>query len=605
MAPPKQEKKPGSLRKALPIVWELVGPHKWTLLLGLLLVLISQVARLFVPFSTKYLMDTIVLKHHPEELPMLAGAVVVATLINGGAIFSVALLLRRAAEMVVVTTRKKAQNHIAHLPIGYIDSNLTGVLVSRVMADIEGLRNLAGGGMLEFAAALVTATVTIVVLVHKSWQITLLLFVVQVLAGAGLFRAFSSMRPILRKNIKKRAEVTGRLTESIGGLRVIKGYRAESREAKVFAEGVEEMFGNVMKFSVGESSLYLTNVLNTGFTSLFLIVLGGRAMLANHWSVGDYVQYSAMVAFLVNPVFQLVNIGTQFTEAFAGLDRLTEVFAERTEDADPARTIALPVLFGEVLVEDLSFAYEAERPVLHELSFQAQPGTVTALVGPSGSGKSTIISLLSAFHNATTGRILIDGIDLSTVRLESYRTQLGLVLQESFLFDGTLRENVLFSRPGAGEESFLEACRMACVDEFAERFPKGYDTIVGERGVKLSGGQRQRLSIARAILADPRILILDEATSSLDSESEAMIQEGLSYLMQGRTTFVIAHRLSTIRRADQILVLEAGRIVERGTHDSLYGRGGRYYDLYTRQYGLEKNLFLAPFEDSVAVDQTA
>lgn len=592
----KANEKKVSLRASLPAVWALVAPHRWTLLLGLVLIFISQLARLVLPMSTKYLMDVIVMKHQPGKLPWLAAAVFASILVYAASFFAVSQLLTRAAEKLITDLRKQVQNHLTHLPIGYFDTNLTGTLVSRVMSDVEGLRSLVGEGILYFLASALTGPITVVILMRKSWGLTLILLAVQFLAATVLYKAFNYARPIVRENSKFKAEVTGRLTESFGGIRVIKGYRAEERESEVFAKGVQRLFDNTIRSRVGFSTIQTTGQGLMLVSTLMVMYFGGRLLIAGTWTLGDYVQYTAMLMYLVNPVFLLVNIGTQFTQAFAGLDRIGEVMAERVEDVDPARTTEVGVLTGELIAEDVSFEYEAGRPVLHDISFEALPGTVTALVGPSGSGKSTIISLLCAFHNPTAGRILIDGTDVSTVTLESYRTQLGLVMQETFLFDGTIRENVMFSQPDAGEERFLEACRIACVDEFAERFPKSFDTIVGERGVKLSGGQRQRLSIARAILANPRILILDEATSSLDSESEAMIQDGLSYLMEGRTTFVIAHRLSTIRRADQILVLEEGRILERGTHDSLYERGGRYYELYTRQYGLETNLFLAPME---------
>ncbi|HEY0797466.1 MAG TPA: ABC transporter ATP-binding protein, partial [Acidisarcina sp.] len=411
-----------------------------------------------------------------------------------------------------------------------------------------------------------------------------------------LQKALRIVRPVFRERGKINAEVTGRLTESLGGVRVIKGYHAETREAGVFAEGAARLLANVMRSLTVISTLSFTATSIMGIVGGLVMYLGAHQVISHQLTVGQYVQYTMFLAFMVAPVFQIVNVGTQLTEAIAGLDRTMEILNEKDEFTDSGRTHAFGTIRGEVIFDEVNFAYEPEKPVLHGVSFVARPGTVTALVGSSGSGKSTIISLICAFHTPTVGRILVDDVDLSTVRLDDYRGQLGVVLQESFLFDGTIRENVMFSRPMATEEQFLEACRIARVDEFAERFPEAYDTIVGERGVKLSGGQRQRLSIARAVLADPRILILDEATSSLDSESEAMIQQGLNFLMQGRTTFVIAHRLSTIRRADQILVVEGGRIVERGTHDSLYILGGRYYDLYTRQHGLETNLFLAPGE---------
>jgi ABC-type multidrug transport system fused ATPase/permease subunit len=407
---------------------------------------------------------------------------------------------------------------------------------------------------------------------------------------------FKLIRPVFRERGRINAEVTGRLTESLGGVRVVKGYHAEEREHKVFSAGVDRLLANVMK------SLTMTSVLSSASTTVLGIVaalvmwLGGHLVLGNTWSTGDYFQYNMFLAFMIAPVFQIVSVGTQLTEAFAGLDRTNELLAEVEENQVPGRIIKLPPIQGAVRFENVEFAYTPGKPVLHGVSFVAEPGSVTALVGSSGSGKSTIISLLCAFHSPAGGKVLVDGIDLSTVDLHTFRSQLGVVLQDSFLFDGTIRENIMFSHPQATENQFLAACRTARVDEFAERYPEGYDTIVGERGVKLSGGQRQRLSIARALLAEPRILILDEATSSLDSESEAMIQAGLNQLMQGRTTFVIAHRLSTIRRADQILVVEQGLIVERGNHAELFALGGRYYDLYTRQHGLEANLFLAPGE---------
>jgi subfamily B ATP-binding cassette protein MsbA len=448
----------------------------------------------------------------------------------------------------------------------------------------------------EFVGGLVTAALVFIYLLHRSVTVTLTVFAVVGAFTIVLQYGFKTIRPIFRERGRINAEVTGRLTESLGGVRVIKGYNAETREATVFSGGVERLLQNVLK------SLTMTSVLGSASTTVLGIVsaivmwLGGRSVLNGHWTAGDYFQYNIFLAFMIAPLFQIVNIGTQLTEAFAGLDRTNEIMAELEENQVPGRTIKMPPIEGRVRFEDVEFAYEPGKPVLHGISFSAQPGTVTALVGSSGSGKSTIISLLCAFHTPSKGSVLVDEIDLAQVDLNSYRSQLGVVLQDSFLFDGSIRDNIMFSRPGATEEQFLFACRTARVDEFAERFPEVYDTIVGERGVKLSGGQRQRLSIARALLADPRILILDEATSSLDSESEAMIQAGLNQLMQGRTTFVIAHRLSTIRRADQILVVEQGRVVERGNHAELFAHAGRYYDLYTRQHGLEANLFLAPGE---------
>ena len=426
---------------------------------------------------------------------------------------------------------------------------------------------------------------------------TLITFVIMAaFAGRAAAAHSKPFRPIFRERAKINAEVTGRLTESLGGVRVVKGYHAEASEANVFAGGVARLLNNVISSLTAQSLMTLSSTVILGIVGAVVMWMGAHLNSAGKLTPGAYFSYVMFLAFMTAPLVQLVAIGTQLTEAMAGLDRTREVMTEKTEDADPERTQDTGVLRGDVRFIGVNFAYVADKPVLHDVSFHAQPGTVTALVGSSGSGKSTIISLVCGFHTAQSGEVLIDGTDLATIRLSSYRRQLGVVLQETFLFDGTIRENIMFSRASATEEQFLEACRIARVDEFAERFSEGYETVVGERGVKLSGGQRQRLSIARAILADPRILILDEATSSLDSESEAMIQHGLSYLMQGRTTFVIAHRLSTIRRADQILVVEEGRIIERGTHEQLYAASGRYFDLYTRQHGLETNLFLAPGE---------
>jgi ABC-type multidrug transport system fused ATPase/permease subunit len=429
--------------------------------------------------------------------------------------------------------------------------------------------------------------------------VTLTVFAV---LGAFVFvlqYGFKTIRPIFRERGKINSEVSGRLAETLGGVRVIKGYHAEEREATVFSAGVERLLDNVMKSLTMTSTLGAASTTVLGLVSSLVMWFGGQRVLGHSWTFGDYFSYNLFLAFMIAPVFQVVNIGTQLTEAFAGLDRTSEIMAELEENKTPERTKKIPPIQGTVRFEDVEFAYEPEKPVLHGISFLAEPGSVTALVGSSGSGKSTIISLICAFHSPTKGRVLVDDFDLAKVDLNTYRSQLGVVLQDSFLFDGSIRENIKFSRPDATEEQFLFACRTARVDEFAERFPETYSTIVGERGVKLSGGQRQRLSIARALLAEPRILILDEATSSLDSESEAMIQGGLNQLMQGRTTFVIAHRLSTIRRAEQILVIEQGRIVERGNHAELFALGGRYYDLYTRQHGLETNLFLAPGEGDV------
>jgi subfamily B ATP-binding cassette protein MsbA len=536
-------------------------------------------------------------------LPRIIALVFSAMVVQAITSFSLTQLLSKAGQRLIAEMRRQVQRHVGLLSVSYYDENRTGTLVARIMSDVEGVRNLVGTGLVEFVGGLLTAVLAFLYLMHLSATVTLTVFSVM---GAFVFvlqYGFKIIRPIFRERGKINAEVTGRLTESLGGVRVIKGYHAEEREAGVFAAGVERLLQNVMK------SLTMTSVLSAGSTTVLGLVsslvmwFGGHRVLGSTWTVGDYFSYNMFLAFMIAPVFQIVNIGTQLTEAFAGLDRTSEIMSELEENQSPERTEQMPPIHGTVRFEDVEFAYDPGKPVLHGISFLAEPGMVTALVGSSGSGKSTIISLLCAFHTPTKGRVVVDDVDLAHVNLNTYRSQLGVVLQDSFLFDGTIRENILFSRPDATKEQFLFACRTARVDEFAERYPDAYDTIVGERGVKLSGGQRQRLSIARALLAEPRILILDEATSSLDSESEAMIQAGLNQLMQGRTTFVIAHRLSTIRRAHQILVVEQGRIVERGDHAQLFALGGRYYDLYTRQHGLEANLFLAPGEGDVVPAQ--
>ena len=595
-ADPAMDRPKPKLRKVLPEIWTLVAPRKGLLGLGFVLMVFNRVAGLVLPASTKLLVDGVMLKHQAGKLPYIVGAVLIATAIQAATSYALTQLLSKAAQRMIADLRMQVQQHIGRLSITFYDANRTGALVSRIMTDVEGVRNLIGTGLVDFAGGVLTAILAFFYLMHISAKITLISFGLISVFVLVLRKAFKIIRPIFRERGRINAEVTGRLTESLGGVRVIKGYHAEGREAGVFATGVERLYQNVVRSLTATSLLSLASTAILGLVGATVMFLGAREVAARQITLGDYFTYTMFLAFMIAPVFQVVNVGTQLTEAIAGLDRTSEILGEEQEDADPSRTITLGPIEGDVRFEDVKFSYEPGKPVLHGISLHARPGTVTALVGSSGSGKSTIISLICAFHKPDSGRVLVDGTDLSTVRLNSYRSQLGVVLQESFLFDGTIRENIVFSRPDATEEEFLSAATIARVDEFAERFPEGYDTVVGERGVKLSGGQRQRLSIARAILADPRILILDEATSSLDSESEAMIQNGLSYLMQGRTTFVIAHRLSTIRRADQILVVESGLIVERGTHESLYDREGRYYDLYTRQHGLESNRFLAPGE---------
>jgi subfamily B ATP-binding cassette protein MsbA len=592
-------KKKANLRKAMPEIWKLVRPRKWLLLLGLVLVAINRVAGLTLPFVSRPFVNLVLRQHQGYRLMPLVIAVFAATFVQAITSFLNTQLLSKAAQRMIAELRQQVQQHVGRLSVSFYDANRTGLLVSRIMNDVEGVRNLIGTGLVEFVGGLLTAAMAFIFLLHRSAGMTLIVFSVVGVFVFILQYAFKTIRPIFRERAKITGEVTGRLTESLGGVRVVKGYHAEDREAGVFTTGVLRLLDNVMRSLTATSLMSMAATTVLGMVGGLVMLLGGRLALHNQMDDGTYIQYTMFLAFMIAPVVQVVNIGTQLTEAVAGIDRTMEILSELEENKTPGRSIKMPPIEGNVRFENVEFAYTPEKPVLHGISFEARQGTVTALVGSSGSGKSTIISLLCAFHTPVKGQVLVDGIDLAHVDLNTFRSQLGVVLQDSFLFDGTIRENIMFSRPDASEEQFLFACRTARVDEFAERFPETYETIVGERGVKLSGGQRQRLSIARALLAEPRLLILDEATSSLDSESEAMIQAGLQQLMQGRTTFVIAHRLSTIRRADQILVVEDGRIVESGNHAQLYALNGRYRDLYDRQHGLEANLFLAPGEGDI------
>jgi subfamily B ATP-binding cassette protein MsbA len=540
-------------------------------------------------------------QHQLNKLPVIIGAVAGATLVQGITNYILDRYLAVTGQRFTTELRMQVQQHIGRLPVSFYDRNRTGALVARIMTDVEGVRNFVGAGLLDLVSGILTGIIALVILIHISILMTALTIFIVIVCGWLLKRTFAITRPLFRERSRINAEVSGRLTESLSAIRVIKGYHAEESEARVFAQGATRLLQNVTKSITAQSFMSFCFTMILGVIGALVMYLGAKEVAARRLDVGGYVVFIMVLGFMVAPIAMLVSVGTQLTEALAGLDRTIEILNEPEEDREAVRTRVVEPIYGDVAFDDVVFAYVPDKPVLHGICFEAKAGTVTALVGSSGSGKSTIISLVCGFHTADRGRVLVDGVDLNTIRLSSFRRQLGVVLQETFLFDGTIRENVLFSRPQATEEQLMEACRIACVNEFAEYFPEQYETVVGERGVKLSGGQRQRISIARAILADPRILILDEATSSLDSESEAMIQHGLNYLMQGRTTFVIAHRLSTIRRADQILVVEKGRIDERGTHDSLYQLQNRYYDLYTRQYGLETNLFLAPGEGDKVV----
>jgi ABC-type multidrug transport system fused ATPase/permease subunit len=588
--------------KLLPHVWELIKPRRWVLAGGFALMLVNRVSGFVGPISLKPLFDNVIAKHQQSLLPRLVLAVLGATILQGITSYALTQLLSKSSQRMITELRIAVQAHIGRLPIAFYDANKTGVLVSRIMSDVEGVRNLIGTGLVDFVGGIVTAVIAFGYLLHVNVSMTAAASVAVAIFGLGLSKAFKTIRPMYRARPKLNAEVTGRLTESLGGVRVVKGYRAEEREEKIFQGGVQKLLDNVLQTLTATSLMSFSATALMGIVTASMMYLGARNILAGTMTPGLLVSYMACLVMLVAPVAQIASIGPQMTEAMAGLERTREVLDERLEDHDPLRTERLERIEGRVVFQNVDFAYDPGKPVLRGVSFESAPGTSTALVGPSGAGKSTIIGLIAAFYVPTAGRVLVDGVDLAHVRLDSYRTQLGVVLQETFLFDGSIRENVAFARPDASDEEILAACRIARVDEFAEGFEKKYETVVGERGVKLSGGQKQRVSIARAILADPRILILDEATSSLDSESEALIQEGLRFLMRGRTTFVIAHRLSTIRRADQILVVETGKIIERGTHASLYSDKGRYYDLYTRQHGIETNLFLAPGEGDTPME---
>jgi ABC-type multidrug transport system fused ATPase/permease subunit len=590
------KRKPPPLSVVLRDAVELISARKGRLAVGLLLLVINRLCGLVLPGTTKWLLDDVIGKGQRQLLPALLAAAGGATLIQAVTSFALAQILGKAAQRSITEMRRQVQRHVARLPIAYFDQTKTGVLLSRVMTDAEGIRNLVGTGLVEVVGGLLTAALALVILFRLNFRLTLIALAVLSLFGLVLLYAFKTLRPLFRERSKINAEVSGRLTESFAGVRVVKAYRAERREAIVFSKGVHRLFRNVAQTMTGFSAVSAFSTLLFGFVGVVIMWVGATDMLAHRMTLGAFVSFTLYLALLVGPVVQVVSIGSQITEAFAGLERIRELRNELVEDAEDASREPLPRLEGRVEFRDVHFEYRKGVPVLHGISFVALPGTSTALVGASGSGKSTIIGLVAAFYRPTSGEILVDGRDLARVRLADYRSQIGVVLQDNFLFDGTVFDNIAFARPEATDEEVRRAAAIARCDEFVDELPEKYDTIVGERGVKLSGGQRQRVAIARAILADPRILILDEATSSLDSESEAAIQAGLAELMKGRTTFVIAHRLSTIRKADAILVVEGGRIIEHGRHEELLALGGRYADLYTRQYGVEANLFLNPGE---------
>ena len=576
---------------------ELIWIHRRRLVLGLTLMLVSRLASFVLPLSSKWLFDEVVTNGRADLLPTIALAVVGATTVQAVTSFALSQILGVAAQRAITDMRKRVQARVMHLPVRYFDSTQTGVLISRIMTDAEGIRNLVGTGLVQLVGGFVGALLGLAWLMWLNWHLTVITIVVLGVFGGGMAYAFRTLRPLFRERGKINAEVTGRLTEALGGIRIVKSYTAEKREEIVFTKGAHRLFRNVARSMTGVSATTAGSTVVVGIIGLLMIWLGGRAVLAGEMTIGDLVMYIFLIGLVAAPLVSIASIGTQITEAFAGLDRIREILEMRTElDEDAARAAVGPIR-GDVTFDDVWFEYTAGQPVLRGISFTAPAGTTTALVGSSGSGKSTLISIVMAFNRPTTGRVLVDGRDLSTLRLMDYREQLASVLQENFLFDGTIAENVGYAKPGATRAEILEACRVAHCDEFISQFPNGYDTVVGERGIRLSGGQRQRVSIARAILARPRILILDEATSSLDSESEQMIQDGLRNLRSGRTTFVIAHRLSTIRSADQILVLEGGQIVEQGSHAELLAAQGRYRQLYDKQYRFETDRFINPGED--------
>ncbi len=592
---------PKKKRLNLSVVWresrDLMWRHRRSLSIGMGLMLVSRVAGMVLPGTTKVLLDDVVGKHRTDLLLPVALAAAAATLVQAGTSFALTQVVSIAAQRAISDMRKRVQAHITRLPIRYYDSTKSGVLISRIMTDAEGIRNLVGTGIVQLCGGVVTAGLALSVLLYINWGLTLITLSILALSGGFMSYAFNYLRPIFRERWKVNADVTGRLAESLGGARIVKVYVAEKREQLVFSRGAHSLLRLVARTLTGISATTALSTVVVGIIGVIMILIGGRAMLNQTMTVGDFVMYVSFTAMMAAPLVEMANVGTQITEAFAGLDRIREILAMAPEDEGDRGRADAGMVEGDIRFDDVTFEYTPGVEVLKHVSFESSAGSTTALVGSSGSGKSTLIGLVMALHRPKSGRVLVDGRDLSTLRLRSYRAQLGVVLQDNFLFDGTVRENIAFSKPNASDAEVEKVARIAHVHEFVDQFENGYDTIVGERGVKLSGGQRQRVAIARAILADPRILILDEATSSLDSESEAMIQDGLQRLRRGRTSFVIAHRLSTIRNADQILVLEGGEIVERGTHEALIEKNGRYRELYDRQYAMEINRFINPGED--------
>ena len=575
----------------------LIYAHRYRLGLGLFLMLVNRLAGFVLPASSRVVIDQVIGHHRPELLPRIAIFVAIATVVGAASSFGNSQILGVAAQAAITDMRRKVQSYVLRLPINYFDSTKSGILISRIMTDAEGIRNLVGTGLVQMVGGLVTAAIALVWLFKLNWQLTSYSILILATCGGGMAYAFSKLRPLFRERGKINADVTGRLAETLGGIRIVKAYRAEKGERLVFGRGVHSLLRNVATTMTGISGVGAFAGVIVGAIGILIMLVGGRSVVAGRMTMGDFVLYGILVTQVALPLINIASVGTQITEAFAGLDRIREIRAVTTEDQTDATRAPMGEIRGDIEFQGVTFEYTKDVEVLKDINFTARAGTTTALVGSSGAGKSTLIGLVMAFSRPKSGRILVDGRDLDTIRLSDYRTQLGVVLQDNFLFDGTVAENIAFANPHATRAEIERVAKIAHCDDFVRRFESGYDTVVGERGVKLSGGERQRVSIARAILADPRILILDEATSSLDSESEAKIQDGLKTLRQGRTSFVIAHRLSTIRSADQILVMEGGRIVERGTHAELLAANGRYRQLYDKQYKFEQDRFINPGED--------
>ena len=575
----------------------LVWARRGRLTIGLGLMLINRLAGLVLPGTSKFLVDDVIGKGRHEWLVPLAVAGGAATIVQSATSFALSQVLGVAAQRAITEMRRDVQRHVARLPVRYFDATQTGVLISRVMTDAEGIRNLVGTGLVQLVGGLVTAALALGVLFYLNWRLTAITLVILGAFGGVMAYAFARLRPLFRERGRINADVTGRLNQSLGGIRIVKAYTAETRERRVFAHGVHKLLRNIATSITGVSAVTAASTVVVGLIGVVMIIVGGGAIIDGQMTLGDFVMYVFFTGLVAAPIVQIASIGTQITEAFAGLDRIREIRAVTPEDAGDERRGSLDRVRGEIEFERVWFEYQPGVPVVKDVSFVAPAGSTTALVGASGSGKSTLIGLVMAFNRPTAGRIVVDGHELSDVKLRDYRAHLGVVLQDNFLFDGTIADNIRYARPHATLDEVRAAGRVAHCDEFVQRFTDGYETVVGERGVRLSGGQRQRVAIARAILASPAVLILDEATSSLDSESEALIQDGLAALRAGRTTFVIAHRLSTIQAADQILVLEDGRLVERGTHEELLAVGGRYRQLYDKQYRIVRNRFVNPGEE--------